>query len=125
MGFLFMLFALVFIIGFFFLVRLGLQWAQRYLQARQGGQGPVRPSPAGGVRDRGAQSLEARVYRVAGRRGGRITVSDLVLDLDLSVREAEALLEALEDGRKVRSETAPNGLVVYEFPEILARRRKA
>jgi len=124
MGFLFMLVALVFIIGFFFLVRLGLQWAQRYLQARQGGQGPVRPSPAG-ERKRAAPRLEARGYRVAGRRGGRITVSDLVLDLDLSVREAEALLEALEDGRKVRSETAPNGLVVYEFPEILARRRKA
>lgn len=124
MGFLFMLFALVFLVGFFYLARVGLQWAQRYLQARQGEQGTGRSSLAR-ERDHAAPSLEARVYRVAGRRGGRITVSDLVLDLDLPIREAEALLEALEDGRRVRSETAPNGLVIYEFPEILARRRKA
>jgi len=63
----------------------------------------------------------ARVFRLARKNRGRLTVSDVVIELGLSVLEAEELLEGMCDGRRVRPEPRPNGLVVYEFPEILAR----
>jgi hypothetical protein len=72
---------------------------------------------------RTAPDPEARVFRLAYKRRGRITVSDAVIDLGLSIREAEDLLNGMVDDLRVRMEVAPNGLVVYEFPEILSRFR--
>jgi hypothetical protein len=73
---------------------------------------------------RTAPDPEARVFRLAYKRRGRITVSDAVIDLGLSIQQAEELLNSLVDDLRVRMEVTPNGLVVYEFPEILARFRK-
>jgi hypothetical protein len=70
------------------------------------------------------QDPQARLFRLASRRRGRLTVSDVVIDLGVSVHEAEDLLDAMVDGRRVRMQVGPNGLAVYEFPEILARRRR-
>jgi hypothetical protein len=66
-----------------------------------------------------------RLFRLARRRKGRLTVSDVVVDLGFSVRDAEDLLEGMVDGRRVRAQVGPNGLSVYEFPEILARLRRS
>ncbi len=71
------------------------------------------------------QDPQARLYRLANRRKGRLTVSDVVIDLGVSVHEAEDLLDGIVDGRRVRMQVGPNGLAVYEFPEILARRRRS
>ena len=37
------------------------------------------------------------------------------------VEEAEALIQSMVDNQRVRMEVTDDGLVVYEFPEIIAR----
>ena len=66
--------------------------------------------------------LENRVFRLAYRLGGRLTVSDLVVDLDFSIMEAGSFLSQLVDSTRVTMEVRDDGLVYYEFPEIIARR---
>ena len=68
--------------------------------------------------------LENRVFRLAYRLGGRLTVSDLVVDLDFSIGEAESFLNQLVDSTRVTMEVRDDGLVYYEFPEIIARRHR-
>jgi hypothetical protein len=67
------------------------------------------------------QNLEARIVRVAFKRKGRITVSDIVLETGLSIKQAEDAANAMVDGVRVRMEVDDRGLVVYEFPEIIVR----
>lgn len=72
--------------------------------------------------DRGsAAALEARVFRLAHRGKGRLTVSDVVVEMGLSVADAEELLQGMVDNVRVRMEVRENGVVVYEFPELLDR----
>ena len=68
--------------------------------------------------------LENRVFRLAYRLGGRLTVSDLVVDLDFSIEEAERFLNQLVDSTRITMEVRDDGLVYYEFPEIIARRNR-
>ena len=69
----------------------------------------------------GRKSREAQIFKLAYRLKGRITVSDIVVETGLSLDEAESLVESLVDGVRVRMEVDKRGIVVYEFPEILAR----
>jgi hypothetical protein len=66
-------------------------------------------------------SLENRIFRLAARLGGRVTISDVVIDTELSVAEAERFMDRLVDGTRVRMEVTDEGMVVYEFPELLSR----
>ena len=66
-------------------------------------------------------TLEARIFRLAFKRKGRVTISDIVLETGLGLKEAEEAANALVDGMRVRMEVDERGLVVYEFPEIIAR----
>ena len=70
---------------------------------------------------RRSHSPEARVFQLARKLGGRLTVSDVVIDLGLDVRDAEELLQSLVDNVRVRMEVDDNGRVTYEFPEIIDR----
>ena len=105
----------------------------RFLQRRQRGEGVEERPEAEGRPHRWLllrpparrEDPEARVFRLAYKRKGRITVSDAVIDLGLSIRQAEELLNGLVDGLRVRMEVTPNGLVVYEFPEILSRLQRS
>ncbi len=65
--------------------------------------------------------IEARVFQLAYKLKGRVTVSDIVIETGLSVREAEAAIHGMVDNSRVRMEVGDNGLVTYEFPEIIAR----
>ncbi|MBN1836729.1 MAG: hypothetical protein JW820_12815 [Spirochaetales bacterium] len=76
------------------------------------------PTTFGSVR---RQNLEARIFRLAFKRKGRITVSDVVLETGLGIKESEEAVNAMVDGIRVRMEVDDRGLVVYEFPEIMAR----
>jgi hypothetical protein len=67
------------------------------------------------------QGMEARIFRLAYKLKGRITISDIVLETDLSVREAEEAANKMVDGLRVTMEIDDRGLVVYEFPEIISR----
>lgn len=70
---------------------------------------------------RGGRSPEARVFALARSLGGRLTVSDVIIELGLDVKDAEELLEGLVDNIRVRMEFDDNGRVTYEFPEIIDR----
>ena len=127
---------LVFPLLFFFCIALAFSFAGRRFLRRwrndadeaerrpQEERRPLRWLAPGPTALRTAPDPEARVFRLAYKRRGRITVSDAVIDLGLSIQQAEELLNSLVDDLRVRMEVTPNGLVVYEFPEILARFRK-
>ena len=65
--------------------------------------------------------LEHKIYRLADRLKGRITISDVVIHTGLGSRESEEMLNSWIDGIRIRMEVQDNGIVVYEFPEIIAR----
>lgn len=93
-------------------------------QQRRGWLGSDGPRDGSGWRSVGPvreQNLEARIFRVAFKRKGRLTVSDIVLETGLSIKEAEGAVNTMVDGVRVRMEVDDRGLVVYEFPEIIAR----
>jgi len=99
----------------------------RQEESQQGrGERRIPGLPAGWARRQEApnQDPQARLFRLARRRKGRLTVSDVVIDLGLSIHDAEELLDGMVDGRRVRTRVGPNGLAVYEFTEILARLRR-
>jgi len=89
-----------------------------WLEGDSSSRGQGRLGGLGGFRQ---QSLEARIFRVAYKRKGRLTISDVVLETGLSIKEAEETVNAMVDGTRVRMEVDDRGLVVYEFPEIMAR----
>ncbi len=64
---------------------------------------------------------ESQVFRLAHTMKGRLTLSDIVLELGVGLKEAEQIIEEMVDGVHIRMEVRDNGLVVYEFPEIIAR----
>lgn len=66
-------------------------------------------------------SLESKVFRLASRLGGRVTISDVVIETDLGVAEAEQFMDRLVDGTHVRMEVSDEGRVIYEFPELEGR----
>ena len=66
-------------------------------------------------------NMESRIFRLAYRLNGKVTVSDVVLETSMSVGEAEAYMDRLTDGVRVRMEIGDAGLVQYEFPEIIER----
>lgn len=63
-------------------------------------------------------STEAQVYRLAARQSGKVSVSDLVIELSCSVHEAEELLHNMTDNIRVRMDVQGNGVVTYNFVEL-------
>ena len=73
---------------------------------------------------RGSPDQLARgVLRLASQRGGRLTASEVAAYMDLSPDEAKKLLDGmeLEDSQRVSSDVTDEGVIVYEFPELLRR----
>jgi predicted RNA-binding Zn-ribbon protein involved in translation (DUF1610 family) len=67
--------------------------------------------------------LQRSVLRLAKQTGGVLTVTDVAADLNLSMEVAEKVLEEMDDGFRVRSEVTTEGVIVYEFPEVMHRHR--
>ena len=65
--------------------------------------------------------LQSKIFRLAARQGGRVTVSDVVIETEMGVNEAESFMDRLVDGSHVRMEVNDDGKVFYEFPELLGR----
>jgi len=68
-----------------------------------------------------SHGVEGRIFRAAYKRKGRLTISDIVLETDLSMREAEEAINRMVDGLHVKMEVEDSGMVIYEFPEIMSR----
>jgi hypothetical protein len=48
-------------------------------------------------------------------------VTEVASDMSLSLPAAEKVLVAMDDGFRVRSEISKEGILYYEFPEVLHR----
>ena len=66
------------------------------------------------------QSLQLPVLQLAGRKGGRLTVTDVATGLGWPMARAEKVLNSLEDGLRVMSDITDDGVIVYDFLEIRA-----
>lgn len=64
-------------------------------------------------------SLQLPVLRLASDRGGRLTVSEVAAELGWTLPRAEKVLQSLDDGFRVSSEVTDDGLIVYEFRELV------
>ena len=69
------------------------------------------------------RQLQRDVLRLASQRGGRLTASEVAAYMDLSPDAAKKLLDGmeLEDSQRVCSDVTDEGVIVYEFPELLPR----
>jgi hypothetical protein len=65
--------------------------------------------------------LQQKVLRLATHRGGTLTVTEVAADLNLSLPAAEKVLASMDDGFRVRCEISKEGVLFYEFPEVLHR----
>ncbi len=67
--------------------------------------------------------LQRRVLRLATKKGGTLTVTEVAADLNLSIPSAEKVLLQMEDGFRVRSDITREGILLFEFPEVMHRPR--
>ncbi len=65
--------------------------------------------------------VQRKILRLAEAKGGRLTVTEVAADLNLSLPDAETILISLDDGFRVCSEISSDGVLFYEFPEIIHR----
>jgi hypothetical protein len=63
--------------------------------------------------------LQPEVLRLAAQRKGRLTVTEVASSLGWALPRAEKVLNSLDDGLRVRSEVTDEGVIVYEFPEVM------
>jgi len=68
------------------------------------------------------ESLQLPVLQLAGRKGGRLTVTDVATELGWPMVRAEKVLNSLDDGLRVMSDITDDGVIVYDFVEIRAAR---
>ncbi len=109
-------FFLLVLLGTWFLVG-GLSTAVRrgrWRARRQGGMN----HESGARRDPQLARLESSIFRLAARRGGRLTLSDVVIETGMGLKEAEGFMDRLANGTHVRLEVSQRGTIYYDFPEI-------
>lgn len=64
-------------------------------------------------------ALQQPVLRLAEERGGRLTVTEVASSLGWPMPRAEKVLNSMEDGLRIASEVTDDGVIVYEFRELL------
>jgi hypothetical protein len=64
-------------------------------------------------------SLQTPVLKLAAERGGKLTVTDVAAYLNWPLHRAEKILNSLDDGWRVSSDITDDGVIVYEFRELL------
>jgi len=67
------------------------------------------------------KDVEHQIFRLANKLKGRLTVSDIVINTGMGIKEAEEAMNKMVDGMRVRMEIDNRGIVIYEFPEIIAK----
>ena len=63
--------------------------------------------------------LQQPVLRLAATRSGVLTVTDVAAALSWPMPRAEKVLNSLEDGLRVASSVTDEGVIVYEFRELM------
>lgn len=69
-------------------------------------------------------TLARPVLRLAADRGGRLTVTEVAADLGWTLKRAERVLQSLDDGFRVSSEVTDQGIIVFEFRELMHAPRR-
>ena len=69
------------------------------------------------------QSLNRKVLRLATERAGVLTVTDVAAALNLTLPAAEKIMIGMDDGFLVRSEISKEGVLYYEFPEVMHQKK--
>ncbi|MDB4948088.1 MAG: hypothetical protein JWM27_737 [Gemmatimonadetes bacterium] len=64
-------------------------------------------------------ALQPDVLRLAAQRQGKLTVTEVASSLNWALPRAEKVLNSLDDGLRVRSDVTDEGVIVYEFPEVM------
>jgi uncharacterized membrane protein YphA (DoxX/SURF4 family)/predicted RNA-binding Zn-ribbon protein involved in translation (DUF1610 family) len=67
------------------------------------------------------QGLQRKILRLASMKGGTLTVTEVAADLNVALPTADKILTSMDDGFRVRSEISKEGVLYYEFPELLHR----
>jgi hypothetical protein len=67
-------------------------------------------------------NLQMPVLALAAERRGRLTVTETAAALGWPLPRAEKVLDSLEDGLRVNSEVTDEGVIVYEFRELVRGR---
>jgi hypothetical protein len=68
------------------------------------------------------ERLQRKILRLAHAKGGTLTVTEVAADINIGLPAAEKILTSMDDGFRVRSEISDQGVIYYEFPEILHRK---
>ena len=73
------------------------------------------------------QTLDAEVLRLAGRRGGKLTVVEVVTELAVTTEEATESLDQLARHELAELEVTESGTIVYAFRDVqnLAQKDRA
>ena len=64
------------------------------------------------------QTMESELLRLAGKRGGRLTIIEAVSELGLSPEQAKESLDALSLRGMADFEVTDSGVVVYSFHDL-------
>lgn len=70
-------------------------------------------------------AMQLPVLKLAREKGGHLTVTEVATDLGWPLRRAERVLQSMDDGLRVTSDVTNEGVIVYEFPELLRSGRPA
>ena len=65
------------------------------------------------------QSLQRPVLQLAARRNGTLTVTEVAAEFGWSIPRAEKVLQSLEDGYRVMGDVTSDGVIVYNFLELV------
>lgn len=66
--------------------------------------------------------LQQPVLKLAGERAGRLTVTEVASAFGWPIPRAEKILNSLDDGMRVTSDVTDQGVIVYEFRELMHAR---
>jgi len=63
--------------------------------------------------------VQQQIFKLAKQNDGKLTVTDVVLETGLSVRQSEETLNSLVDSYRVRMDVDVSGIITYEFSELV------
>ena len=68
------------------------------------------------------ERIQRKILRLAKKKGGTLTVTEVAADINLGLPAAEKILTSMDDGFRIRSEISDEGIIYYEFPELQHRK---
>ena len=94
---------------------------RRFIESGRRGEGYEDELPPVIKKTPSTDNRESRIFKLADRMKGRVTLSDIVLETGMGLKEAELFIKKMIDGTHVTMEVTETGKIIYEFPEIISR----